>query len=166
MAMGIRFNADEVFVIAERIETNGAAFYGAAAAKVSSPGSRLLHDLAAWEEKHREFFAGLRKSLTDADREQIAADPDGEAALYLQSLADGVIFDPAADPLCGLGPEPTLQQILRAALAREKDAIAFFTGMQRLVPVSFGKSRIEEIIKEEMNHVTIIAKELAALARA
>jgi hypothetical protein len=38
--------------------------------------------------------------------------------------------------------------------------------MQRLVPVSFGKSRIEEIIKEEMNHVTIIAKELAALARA
>jgi len=161
--MGIRFNADEVFRIAERIEDNGAAFYRAAAAKVSSVASRVLFDLAAWEDKHKEFFAQLRRQLPGDDREGTVFDPHDETLLYLQSLADGVVFDPKADPLAGLGPEPSFAQVLRSALAREKDAIAFFVGMQKLVPEALGKGRIGDIVAEEMKHVTILTKELAAV---
>ena len=63
--MGIEFNADEIFEIAEQIERNGAGFYRRAAEAVEdSQKRRILLDLASREDEHEKTFAAMR--LTDA----------------------------------------------------------------------------------------------------
>ncbi len=163
--MSIVFNADEIFALAERIEQNGEAFYRAASALTEDTGRQLLLDLAAWEAGHRECFRKMRRDLRSAARESVTFDPDDEAALYLEALADGVVFQREEDPLASLGEDPDLETILYAALQREKDAIAFFVGMREIVPKHLGKERINEIIREEMSHVLKIKREIGVVKR-
>jgi rubrerythrin len=160
--MSIRFNADEVFEMAERIESNGAAFYRAGGARVADgPVRALLLELAAWEDKHLALFAGLRRELLKADRQTQTFDPNNEAVLYLQALADSAVFKREESPAQALGPQPTARRVLEAALQREKDAIVFFAGMAEIVPPHLGKDKVGDILKEEMRHVTIITRQLA-----
>jgi len=163
--MSIRFNADEIFEIAERIEANGAAFYRAAAEKVEGDSREFLLDLAVWEDQHQQKFAGMRTRLAGAAADAIAWDPNNEAALYLQALADGGVFPADEDPMAALPAEPAIGQILTVALQREKDSITFYVGMQHLVPARFGKDEISGILREEMSHVNLLTRRLAALKK-
>ena len=161
--MSVSFNADEIFAVAERIEENGAAFYRAAAGQVKGPAVEMLRDLAAWEDQHRKFFASLRTELATAHSTGTASDPDEEAVLYVRAMADSAVFRPQEDPLRTVGADPTVADILCAALQRERDAIAYFIGVRELVPPKLGQERIDGIIKEEMRHVTMISERLAEL---
>ena len=161
--MAIRFNADELLSIAEQIERNGTAFYAAAAKAVSAPDAvQLLNELSSWEHTHLETFAAMRGALSPAERESDTYDPDHELAAYLQATADSVIFVAGQDPLAALGACPTLEAILQAALAREKDSIVFYTGMRDYVPPRLGRERVEAIIREEMGHVAMLHRQLAS----
>jgi len=44
----------------------------------------------------------------------------------------------------------------------EKDSIVFYLGMKDMVPAKLGKNRLDDIIKEEMEHIKIIGKKLSA----
>jgi rubrerythrin len=55
-----------------------------------------------------------------------------------------------------------MKEILKAAITAEKDSIAFYLGMKDAVSDSHGKQRVEAIIKEEMQHIRILSKELVA----
>lgn len=152
----MEYHPDEIFEMAERIERNGAAFYADAAARTSDPAARtLLEELARMEGEHRRTFARLRTETAEGG---VAAweDPDGQAVAYLRSLADGRIFPrPEADLDSTVG-------ILRAALAAERDAIAFFTGMRALVAEGPGRDQVERILREEMEHVIQLGRRLKA----
>lgn len=161
--MGIRFNADEVFEMAERIEENGAAFYQAAAECVEPALQELMAEFAEWERDHKRRFAAMREELSARSREPTTFDPDGEAAQYLQALASGEVFDVKTDPLAELGVLPTSAAILEYALGREKDSIGFYVGMRDMVPARLGRDRIDAIIREEMSHVTTLNERLAGL---
>ncbi|GAH47433.1 unnamed protein product [marine sediment metagenome] len=55
--MGITFNADEIFEMAEEIERNGAKYYREAAEKASDKKTKqMLLDMAAMEDEHLETF--------------------------------------------------------------------------------------------------------------
>jgi rubrerythrin len=152
--MGIRFTADEILAIAESIEENGIAFYAAAAEKVPSGNlAELLKKLSQWEMGHVKIFAALRKELAGKEKEAATYDPENEAALYLQAVADGAIFKVDEDPWAALGDQPTPESIINFALGREKDSVAYYTGVKEIVPASLGKERIEEIISEELGHI-------------
>lgn len=64
--MPIEFNADEIFLLAKRIERNGAEFYRKAAEiiKPGSPAEQLLLGLAAMEDEHLETFIEMRRSMS------------------------------------------------------------------------------------------------------
>jgi rubrerythrin len=149
------FNADEVFEMAEQIERNGAEFYRKAADDVTDSSARtLLQKLAAMEDAHEKTFAVLRKDLTDAEKEPIIFDPQGENALYLKALADSrVFFDKDIDT-------SSLETILKDAIVAEKDSIVFYLGMKEIVPQGRGQERVDRIIKEEMDHIKILTREL------
>jgi len=168
--MGFDFNADEIFAIAERIEQNGERFYRRAAAKVTCEESKkLLLELAAMEEGHLKTFSVLRKKLSEADRKDTAFDPQGEAALYLQSLADSRVFSPTGDPTEAIGDDTcsdeTLKEILEYSLGREKDSIIFYLGMKDMVSPGAGKSRIDDIIREEMQHIRLLSRQKITVER-
>jgi rubrerythrin len=162
--MGISFNAEEMFEMAERIERNGAKFYRTAAGAISDASvRRRFVDLAAWEDEHEKTFAAMRAQLTAEERTPTAFDPDEQSALYLAAMADRRVFDVSTEPAKLLTGKETVAEILQAALEREKDSVVFYTGMLDYVPKRLGKDRIEGIIREEIGHIALLSKELRAL---
>jgi len=162
--MSIRFNADEIFEMAERIERNGARFYRQAAEGFKDADSRQkLFNLAAMEDEHEKIFHSMRADISGQEGVISGFDPNGEAALYLQAIADGKVFDVRKDPTERLTGKETVEDIYRMAIGLEKDSIVFYQGIKEMVPERLGKDRIEVIIKEEMGHITLLSKELVAL---
>ena len=151
------FNADEIFEMAEQIERNGASFYRKSAEAIADPGAKkLLLDLAAMEDEHEKTFADLRAGMSEKEKVATVFDPEGEAVLYLRALADTrVFFEKKIDT-------SSMKEILKEAILAEKDSIVFYLGMKEIVPENLGKTKIDQIIKEEMAHIKLLSKELVA----
>jgi len=160
--MGMPFNADEVFEMAEQIERNGAKFYRAAAKKFPALRDVLL-DLAAMEDDHEKTFAAMRAELSAGAQEPPVFDPDGQAQMYLRAIADGHVFDVKADPVEQLAGKDTAEDVLKMAIGLEKDSIAFYVGLKEAVSRNAGKDKVEAIIKEEFGHIATLNEKLAAL---
>jgi rubrerythrin len=163
--MSIQFNADEIFEMAEQIERNGARFYRQAAEGCAQDerSGELLLNLASMEDDHEKTFHQMRKSLSDKERGWEMFDPHGQAAQYLQAFAGGHVFNVKEDACDRLSGTEKLEDILRIALGMEKDSIVFYQGIREMVPERMGKEKIENIIREEMKHITILNKELVSL---
>jgi rubrerythrin len=156
---GLDFSADEILALAVQIERNGAKFYRQAAQQF--PGARaFLTKLAEMEDVHEKTFARMRTELTARETELPASDPDGEMEQFAAVLANGKIFPVAKSSAEALRPGATLDDVLLWAIDREKDSVVFYIGMKEMVPPAFGRDRIDLIVKEEMNHIAWISKEL------
>jgi len=163
--MGVQFNADEIFEMAEQMERNGARFYRKAADRASNVRDReLLLKLAAMEDDHEKTFAAMRADLSQRERWEVVDDPYGEAALYLRAFADGHVFDVKVDPSEMLTGQETMEEVLDIAIGLEKDSIVFYLGIRDMVPQDLGRDRVDDIIKEERGHVVLLSQELAALS--
>lgn len=151
------FNADDIFEIAEELEHNGAQFYRTAAEAVKDSGARdLLLHLSVMEDDHEKTFARMRSQLKASETTATVFDPQGEAAGYLKALADTrVFFEKKIDT-------SSLEGILKDAITAEKDSIVFYLGMLELVPEKLGRSRLNDVIKQEMGHLRQLSKELMA----
>jgi len=162
--MSIHFNADEIFEMAEQIERNGAKFYRKVAEGTEDEGTKqFLLELAAMEDDHERTFAAMRAELSAEERTSTVFDPEGEAGMYLQAMADGYVFDVRADPAELLTGEETIAEVLGTAIGLEKDSIVFYLGIKEMVPEKLGKDRMNAIIKEEMSHITTLSNKLATL---
>ena len=161
--MGMPFNADEVFEMAEQIEINGAKFYRAAAEKFPAVREILL-GLAAMEDEHEKTFADMRAELSGKEVEAPVFDPDGEAQMYLRVMADGHVFDVKTDPAEQLASKKTPEAVLKMAIGVERDSIAFYVGLKEAVSCRAGKDKVEAIIKEEMGHIVTLSRKLEVLA--
>ena len=162
--MSNTFNADEIFEIAEQIERNGAKFYRRAAELF--PGSQIhdkLQTLASMEDQHEKTFAAMRAELQPADPSGQSFDPDNQAAMYLQSVADGKVFDLSDEP-SNLFPEGiTLEEVIKTAIEIEKESVVFYTGIKKIVPEDLGSDRIDSIIMEEVGHIIDLRVQLREL---
>ena len=160
--MGMPFNADEVFEMAEQIERNGAKFYRAAADNFPDV-SKVFLDLAAMEDKHLKTFAAMREELSDYESDQPVFDPYDEAQMYLQVMADGHVFDMNADLVAQLSGCKTPEDVLKMAIGIERDSIVFYVGLKESVSQRAGKDKVEAIIREEVGHIAILKKKLDGL---
>lgn len=153
--MSYDFNADDIFEMAEQMERNGATFYrNAAEGDVEPSNKEFLLELAKMEVAHEETFKAMRAQLAAHEKAATVFDPEGEAALYLRALADTrVFFEKEIDI-------STMRAILKSAIEAEKDSIVFYLGMKEVVPPELGQDRLDGIIKEEMEHVRLLSKEL------
>ena len=158
----ISFNADEIFEIAEQIERNGAKFYRKAAAGAARKSAPVLLKLAEMEDEHKKTFHEMRRRLGTKEQQPTTFDPEGQAAAYLRAMAEGKVFDVKADPSAKLTGKESVRDILETAIGLEKDSIVFYVGMKDLVPAGLGRDRIDEIIRQEMGHITTLSGELSA----
>jgi rubrerythrin len=162
--MSITFNANEILEMAEEIERNGVKFYTKAAESESDEDTKkMLLELAEMEANHEKIFAAMQTELTDTEKELTTFDPDHEAALYLQAMADGHVFDVKHDPSEQLTGHESVEDIIMMALQAEKDSIAFYLGLKKLVPSDSGKNNVEHIIAEEMAHIATLSGKLSDL---
>jgi len=154
--MGIKFNIDEVLQMACQIEKNGAKFYREANEQIEGErSSDLLTKLASQEDQHLETFEEMRTELSGREVEEDTYDPYNEASLYLKAMADGHVFDSKE-----LSGDESLNDIFKTALQAEKDSIAFYVGLKEMVPDQAGKDKMDNVIREEMQHVRWIVNEM------
>lgn len=162
--MSITFNADEIFEMAEEIEQNGAKFYREAAEKASDKKTKqMLLDMAAMEDGHLRTFHEMRKELTWPEKAETVFDPDNEAVLYLQAMADSRGSEGKITSTQKLTGNETIREILEIAVNSEKDAVVFYSGLRSFVPEKAGRDRVEAIISEELGHITFLNKQLLAV---
>jgi rubrerythrin len=159
--MSAVFNAEEVLEIAVQIEKIGAAFYRRAAEIVKDPAEKkMLEDLAVMEDGHEIGFENMR---ADPDiLSLLIGDPEGEAALYLRAFASGNVFPRDVNSAFDLGDNVTIEVILTKAIKMELESIAFYQGIKDAMSKELGREKVEAIIREERQHVTILSEKLAA----
>ena len=159
--MSITFSASEIFELAEEIERNGAKFYRKAAEHASERSTKeWLLAMAAMEDGHLQTFSDMRKELSEAERQESAYDPEHEAIMYLDAMADAH----GTEGKKGLHEELTgsesIEEILRIAIRSEKDSVVFYSGLKALVPEKAGLDKVDKIIAEELSHITTLGKKL------
>ncbi|MDA8085502.1 MAG: ferritin family protein [Nitrospiraceae bacterium] len=157
------FNAFEVFEMAEQVERNGSAFYRKAAGAAKDEGLKeVLLQLSGMEQEHVRIFSSMKQELSGQPWAE-GFEEENEAVLYLRALASGEVFDQKENP-ADLVETMSMTDVLRKAIALEKESIAFYTGIKELVPAEFGKGRIDDIIREEMRHVRMLSERLDEMA--
>ena len=154
-----QYSIEEALEMAIQLERNGEEFYTAAAKHARHESAKaFLLEMAKWEKDHQRLFKEIRDSIPQADRAAPVA-PGGEAAAYLHAMVAGKVFELHDQPLQQFLGQATLALILEQALAMEKEAILFYLGVRELVTA--GKEKVDEVIAEEMRHVSIITEQMS-----
>ncbi len=162
--MGVTFNADEVFEMAEEIERNGAKFYREAAGKTAEKDLKdMFLQMAKMEDGHLKTFQQMRQELAAQEKETTAFDPYGEAALYLQTMADAKGTEGMKSPDMKLTGNESTQELLEIAIGAEKNSVLFYVGLKDLVSAQAGRDKVEIIIREEVKHVADLKRQLTAM---
>ncbi len=162
--MSIRFSADEIFEMAEEIERNGGKFYRKAAeGAADNETRRYLLDMAAMEDGHLQTFTEMREQLSDAEREVVTFDPENEAALYLDAMADSHGTEGKKSVTEELTGDESIAEIVSIAIGAEKNSVVFYSGLKTLVTDAAGKNKVDKIIAEELSHIASLTNKLREL---
>ena len=162
--MSITFSADEIFEMAEDIERQGALFYREAAEKSPDKQTRaFLLEMAAMEEGHDSIFADMRKNLSSQAKQPVTFDPDNQAGQYLLAMAEAHGTEGKVSADFKLTGNESIEDIINIGVNAERNSVCFYTGLKERVPSAAGKEQVDEIIKEELSHVTILLNKLKTL---
>lgn len=148
--MSIGFRGHDMVETAVQMERNGLRFYRQAADGVADGLARdLLQRLADDEVRHLRFFETMLASVGLAELHE---SHPGEYEKYLRAHVDGQVFTAAR--MEKLLAEPTMSEVeaLQFGIDAEKDAILYYTEMNRFVP-SRDHTMIEGILDEERRHL-------------
>ena len=161
--MGIEFNICQIFDIADELERNRADFFRKASNKFSDKKIKeTLIEIADLDNYNAEAFAHIKEGFSSSDCPLTVFDPDNIDHLYLKAMADDHICN--FDACKNMVGNETLEEILRMALRMEKDALAFYTGLENFVARNNVKN-IDLIIREKTKHIGVIVKKLNELKK-
>jgi rubrerythrin len=163
--MDITFSADEIFEMAEQIERNAAGFYRDAARKAfDKKVQKLFSDLSAMEDGHCKIFQEMRKELGPEEKEHLTFDPDNQAILYLQAMADSHGTEGKKSRTDKMTGNESAKEIFEIAIAAEKDSVVFYTAIKELVDAGTGRDKVDAVISEELGHLAVLKTQLAGLS--
>ena len=160
--MKLEMNAEEILEVACQIERNCGEFYRSAAERVKDPASRkLLLELADFEDQHISLFENMRVEVAVLDK--LLGDTDNEASKYLQALAGGHIFSEAENPSTRIRDDMSPKEIFKIAINLEISAVVFYQGIREVLTDDSQKGKLDDLIHEEMRHVTILSNGIASI---
>jgi rubrerythrin len=156
-----RFNADDVFRMAEQAEQNAAEVYTRAAdLQPNKQDVEFLRSLAGMEYRHKELFAAMRARLPAANRELPKDDPYVKATLELVEMVFARSGEGSPTLSRPLAASATLKAILEQAIRGELEAIAFYDSLRDLVPADRCRDSLDRIISEEKGHFVALSRRL------
>ncbi len=160
------FNAEEVFQMAIELEDHGKAFYDKAQELIDDESVKELFRYLGEEEiKHKKKFEELKASLPEEARQGSVHDPYGEMSEYLKMMADMHVFRTAEGVENRLKDVKDAVDALRLAIEFEKDSVIFFLSMQDATEEERGKKLINQLVKEEQNHLRRLTVKLRELKK-
>ena len=158
--MTVAFNAIEVFEIAEQIERNGAKFYRKAAELFNESAiCTMFIELADWEKKHEQIFNDMGKKLVKPN-EKTTAPRLEKKHLDPKLMSCLAVFGSGSEPVHKLKSIEKIADVLKTAIAKEKDSITFYEGLKDFVSTREDKNKVDDIIGEEMHHIKILNQAL------
>ena len=161
--MVMTFTADEIYEIAEQIERNAVEFYRESAERCPNQDIKnMLLDMSEAESDHLRTFQNMREKLAEEAGLSIF-DPFGRSAMYLQAIADARSWEGRINPMQALTGNETVKEIIEIALESEKEMVVFYVGLKDLVYFKAGKDKVEEIIIEELCHISSLLKKLKSI---
>jgi rubrerythrin len=163
--MPVSYSLEKVFLLAERMETSGGAFYRQAAEAAANEDSRQFFlMLAQQEDGHRRTFARLRAQAADVPGDDVAQGTDDEAVKrYLQAVAGEFMFDEALSAEDILAGDETIEDILWMAVKREKDSIVLYLGIIDAMGKEGDKRLVQKILSEEQSHLAELMYQLESV---
>ncbi len=158
--MTVTISALKVFEIAEQIERNGTSFYRKAAEMFNEPNiCNMFLELADWETKHEQVFRDMREQLSKLNSKPRIFRPE-KTQPDPQVIASLTVFGAGSEPVHKLKNIENVAGVLKRAIKKEKDSIAFFKNLKDLVPVNADKDKVDDIIEEEIRHIKILRQAL------
>jgi rubrerythrin len=151
MSMDTRLTSLEVIGMAIRSEEDASKFYGRISKLVGNPAVRKKYETLAREEVgHKQTLIDLYRTLAEgmADPPPIPGSPE---------TAEGGDDAPSADA--------TLEDLLKLAIQRERDAYDYYRAAARQSIEPSGVRVLEELAEIEHGHEVMLEKELAAYRR-
>jgi len=165
--MKTKLGAFEILTMAETIERDSIDFYRKAARRFDDEELRKKFFLLAdWERKHQEIFSAMKKELTQILDERTTFDASSfvlSNPQALRSLASSAAGSESSRELTG---KESREEILELAISRERNTIGFYYDLTGAMGESIGKSKINDIIKEEQRHIGILRRALEPLSDA
>jgi rubrerythrin len=150
--MSQSFSLQQLLDFAVSRERESAALYNALAKKAKRKSLKLLFEkLATQELDHEKFYTKLMRELVpNASKHEIE---ENEFSVYMRSVLEehSASFEVTSEHIYSLA------QALDFAIAREKNAILFYTGLKNYIPTT-AKPALDLIIQEEMRHAAILVK--------
>ena len=163
MAKGV-FNSEEVLEIACRVEENGARFYREAARRFDNKDAQeMFLGLARMEEDHEITFNNMRGA--PGLLSEVLGDPEELVVSYLHAIAGGTVFPVDVDPLSFFVGSVGGKDVIKKAIGLEKDSIVFYQGIREMVPEGSGRAKVDAILREEMQHISILSDALGAVRK-
>ena len=154
--MSEEIDAVEVFKVAEKVERDGAAFYQRASKLFDEDDIKTAFiGLADWELGHEKLFAQMRQQLGQAGYEV-----NDSGSYEYESLAGLNVFAMHSDPASRLHANLTKEQVIKKAIANERDTIVYYEGLKNFVSGAVVRDKIDEIIEEEKAHIDTLTKML------
>jgi len=151
--------AFEVLKIAEQMERNAARFYRKAAGMYDDPVlSKLFSELAQWEKRHIEVFAGMKDQFPEQAWEQGVADPDRVDVSRLD--APPAVFDEQSDPAKELTGNESRADVFNLALKKERYTIGYYISLTEFALGPENIKVIKDILQEEKKHIRILMQSL------
>ena len=137
---------NEVVNFAIERETESYALYKELSEKVAQDeAKKIFRVLMQEEEAHKTFYSAFLSGIEA--KQSPGVSEDDEYAAYMRTLIDSrrTVKEPTIDL-------NNLTEVLDFAIAREKDAVLFYVGLENFVPNN-DKPTVKTIIKEEGNHI-------------
>jgi len=158
--MTVALNAFEVFEIAEQIERNGAKFYRKAAEQFNEPDIRKMFlELADWETRHEQIFNDMGKQVSKPNDKTSTLESE-KKQFDPKLMACLTVFGTGSEPVHKLRSMENTVEVLKRAIEKEKDSIAFYEGLKEFAPARDEKNKVDDIIEEEMRHIKILNQAL------
>ncbi len=159
--MDKKFSVFELLEIAERIENNAVRFYLKAAEIYDDPQLRdIYYKLANWRAKHQKILTQRRKDYSEKTGELGTFDPDDYVLSNPEVMAGLTWLGSKADPTKELTGQETREEILRDAIIRTDEVVAFYEGLKDFARDPPGESAIDKIIEEEKQHIRLLTAQL------
>jgi len=155
------FQVSEIVNIGVEDEVTGGALYGALAESTGNAALKSFYE--AMVEKERVHERKFRDLLTGIEGHPVRETYPGEYEAYLRALLDARAFptpDVAVEKATAAADDRTA---LGLALQMEKDTLALFQEIVKLIPERH-RPTVEGIIDEERSHVVDLSAELRKLS--
>jgi len=148
--LGNIFAGSEIVAIGIQIEKNGRDFYNTLFTKSTKQKAKDIFEyLASEEEKHIAMFLKILDSLENYEPKE--AFPQ-EYFAYMKALAEKYVFTQENKGSEIAGNTKSDKDAIELGIGFEKDSIAFYNGMKKVVPEGDVKI-INGLIAQEEEHL-------------